>query len=424
MGSFAKRVSPKLSKLTSAQAEKLIDDITTKNETFSAVMQSLNTGLVICDKNWRPVLKNKAAERHIPFIQHVAEMHISDMSALPIWESISDAEIASYLHRTAQGKKNTTSEEFSLPDAGDAVKFISVSTQSLVKDGKFAGTIVKIDDITEKRRQETLLRRMENLASLTNLAASVAHEIKNPLGSISIHIQLIQKAFEKAQKEENAQADAQFVEKHLDIVTEEINRLNQIITDFLTAVRPVHAELEFADTTELLNSFIPFFEPDFEAKGITLKINLMDKPPHCMIDAKLFKQAMINLIQNAIAAMPSGGVLCISSEMKEDRLAIIVADNGIGMDEQTMHRIFEPYFTTKASGTGLGLTMVYKIIKEFSGDIQVKSRLGGGTMFVVTLPVPQKELRLLEYTGGAENAAGVTFEIDDCRAEELHDTLQ
>ena len=114
-----------------------------------------------------------------------------------------------------------------------------------------------------------------------------------------------------------------------------------------------------------------------------------------MLDEKLFKQVLINLVQNAIVAMDGGGKLLISTKIIGDKYAICVSDTGIGMDEQTASRVFEPYFTTKATGTGLGLTMVYKVIKEFGGDIEVESYEGKGTIFTISLPIPQKEKHLL-----------------------------
>ena len=123
-----------------------------------------------------------------------------------------------------------------------------------------------------------------------------------------------------------------------------------------------------------------------------------------MLDPKLFRQVLNNLVQNSIAAMPSGGILWLSTAVKGEHFVLSIADSGTGMDEQTVSRIFEPYFTTKAQGTGLGLTMVYKIIKEFGGDISVKSFPGEGTVFTLSFPIPQKEKRLLEY--GKNGASG------------------
>ena len=126
-----------------------------------------------------------------------------------------------------------------------------------------------------------------------------------------------------------------------------------------------------------------------------MKTAFLENSPKILLDEKLFKQVLINLVQNAIVAMPDGGELFLSTRITGDKYLISVADTGIGMNSETVSRIFEPYFTTKATGTGLGLTMVYKVIKEFGGDIEVESYEGKGTIFTISLPIPQKEKHLL-----------------------------
>ncbi|MBO7420010.1 MAG: two-component sensor histidine kinase, partial [Spirochaetaceae bacterium] len=218
-----------------------------------------------------------------------------------------------------------------------------------------------------------------------------------------IHIQLIQKALKKARAGDGMLPDRKFVENYLDVVNEEIDRLNKIIVDFLFAVRPIQAKLEPVNPNEIINSLMEFMRPEFEKAKVELKLELLDKPPNLMLDVALFKQVIMNLAQNAVAAMKNGGILGINTQIKNDHFIITVADTGDGMDEQTCSRIFEPYFTTKANGTGLGLTMVYKIIKESAGEIDVRSFPGEGTIFTISLPVPQKERRSIEYDGELKN---------------------
>ena len=399
MRGFVRRVSQKISKLSPEQVEQLIDIINSENETLDAVIESLSTGLLICDVNWCLLQANKAAERYIPLKIRLSDWRYNENRLEQnVWQIIDDSDIASFIKNNAEREKNISSEEFTIETSGGVKRFIVISTLPLVHERKLIGNIVKIDDITDKKNQDTLLRRMENLASLTNLAASVAHEIKNPLGSISIHIQLIQKAVLKSRSTDQKLPDEKFIENYLQIVNEEIERLNKIIVDFLFAVRPISASLELTDVVLLIKSFIPFFEPELEEQHISLETQLPDSAPLLNIDQKLFKQVLINLVQNAIAALHEGGRIILSAKTTNDFFVIRVADNGIGMDEETVHRVFEPYFTTKSNGTGLGLTMVYKIIKEFSGDITVQSYPGEGTIFTISLPIPQKEKRLLEYS--------------------------
>ena len=302
-------------------------------------------------------------------------------------------------------KKTNVSEDFSFEkEAG--VRFVTISILPLVQQKLISGYIITVDDITEKRQQEILLHRMESLASLTNLAASVAHEIKNPLGAISIHIQLLQKAVKKAREGDCQLPKRKFMEDYLDVVNEEIANLNKIVVDFLFAVRPVQAQLVLADPDAIVKKTSTFFAPEFESKSVRLAVSLCNCKQRLMIDEKLFREALINIIQNALAAISTRyeitdrslsyeGELILESFIKNEKYILTIADNGCGMDEKTVSHIFEPYYTTKATGTGLGLTTVYKIIKEFRGDIDVKSVPGHGSVFTVTLPLPQKSVKLL-----------------------------
>ena len=396
MKALVKRISNKISKLSPDQVQNVFNQLVEENESLLSVIESLSTGLVICDKNWKLLQSNKAGERFLPLTSRYYEIKQQDSSFDDeVWNFVDDEEIANFLQQASKEKKINISEEFVTKTPAGLARFLNISLMPLVQNKKLSGSIIKIDDITEKRNQETLLHRMENLASLTNLAASVAHEIKNPLGSISIYIQLLQKAVNKARNSDEKLPDEKFLENYLEIINQEIDRLNNIIVDFLFAVRPISAELIPENPVKLLNLYVEFFKPELEDKNINLKTAFLENSPKILLDEKLFKQVLINLVQNAIVAMPDGGELFLSTRITGDKYLISVADTGIGMNSETVSRIFEPYFTTKATGTGLGLTMVYKVIKEFGGDIEVESYEGKGTIFTISLPIPQKEKHLL-----------------------------
>ncbi|OJF77654.1 MAG: two-component sensor histidine kinase [Treponema sp. CETP13] len=412
MKNFVKRATAKVSKLAPDQVEKLFDSITIENEAMDAVIESLGTGLMVCNLDWQLIMSNKALERMIPLKQRYSEYRYAEsVSPYPVWEIVTEPNIASFLKSCSQSQKNYFSEEFEISISENVIRILTINIMPLVQQKKMSGYILKVEDISEERKKEIRMRRMENLASLTNLAASVAHEIKNPLGAISIHIQLMQKAIKKSRSGDGKLPPQNITEHYLEIVNDEIERLNQIVVDFLYAVRPLKATLEPIDPNEYLKNFASFIRTELTDKNIDLELKLMEKPPHIMVDVKLFKQVLMNLVQNAIAAMlnkedcdsyeleeKGSSKLWIGTHVKDDRFYFTIIDNGCGMNEETQKRIFEPYFTTKAKGTGLGMTMVYKIVREFSGDISVKSFLGEGTCFVISIPVPQKELRLLEYT--------------------------
>ena len=157
-------------------------------------------------------------------------------------------------------------------------------------------------------------------------------------------------------------------------------------------------EVETVNLNKNIENYLEFIKPEFEKRKIQLILTLEKNLPDLLLDSKLLKQVFINLVQNSLAAMEEGGQINISTIMKNDTVLLCFADSGLGMDKETLNRIFEPYYTTKVTGTGLGLTMVYKIIKEFGGNIDVKSEVGKGTIFTISLPIPQKKTHLLSET--------------------------
>ena len=400
MQEFSKRVSQKVAKLSDSQIKLLLDEMAEKGEMMDSIFQSIPTGILIVsnsDSNFRVLLANKAAERLLPFSLNPED---SSCGSLPVWEIVSDTEISNFFKSTFESKKTNISNEFTVQSAGGSVRFIDVSVSPFARKSELVGSIVRVEDVTEKRNQEILLHRMEAMAGLTNIAASVAHEIKNPLGAISIHIQLIQKAVRKKREGDGLLPDPKFVENYLDVVNSEIDRLNKIVVDFLMAVRPLSVELELVNPNSLLEAFVEFFKPEFTEKNVDIESDFCRNCPRVLMDAKLFREVIVNLSQNSLAAIKTrfdgvGGKISIRTEVSDGKFRLRFSDNGSGMDSKVASRVFEPYFTTKANGTGLGMAMSYKIIKEFSGDIEVKSELGGGTEFTVTLPVPQLDKRLL-----------------------------
>ena len=388
---FVERASEKIGKLSGEQLGRILSSVGEENELFEALIQSVPCGLVIADESWRAQKFNKAAKRLLPF----STRRTKDR---PFWEAIESKEVAAFISTCAEQKRVNSSDEFSVFSGDGRAHFVTVSLLPFVRSGEMAGSIIFIEDVTAQRQQEILLRRMESLNGLTALAASVAHEIKNPLGAISIHVQLLQKALARS-RAEGQLPDESFAEKRLEVITEEIERLNKIVMDFLFAVRPLKAELVLSDPDEIIERTLEFFKPDLEGANITLSLALCQSGVRLLLDEKLLREALLNLLQNAKAAILSrvaeGGKVALKSLLAGETYVLTVADNGCGMSEEEQAKVFEPYYTTKASGTGLGLTTVYKIVKEFQGDIAVSSEAGRGTVFTIQLPVPQRATHML-----------------------------
>ena len=398
MRGYVKRVTQKAEKLSKEQLLSLLETMVDENESLYSVLESLSTGLLIIDNNFKLLRSNTIVESWLPFSERVEDIQGTDT---PVWEYIEDEDIAAFLKKCKENNITNSSEDFSIVTSGGSVRFLTITISPLVNDGELNGKVILVRDITEKRNQDVLLHRMENLANLTNLAAGMAHEIKNPLGAISIHIQLIQKALEKARENEDKLPAKKFVEDHIDVVNEEIEHLNKLVMDFLLAVRPIKAQLELKDPDKLINGLIDFIKPEFNKAAIKVEFRQSESNKKIMLDEKLFRDVIMNISQNALAALKTkfqgeeGGQFTISDKVEGNKYILTIADNGCGMSEETLAKIFEPYYTTKANGTGLGMTMVYKIIKEFSGEIFVNSKEGEGTAFVISFPIPQKDAKLI-----------------------------
>jgi len=384
MTNFVKRALDKIEKLDINQIRKLLFTLSAENELLETVLNSMTDGVVVLDTLHKIQQANKSSKRLLPFIK-------SDIAEKLLWEVITDNEISCFFYKTLQEHEKVTDIEFTLENG--STRIISCSVMPLVNKGKIQGNLIHIEDITEKKSRDARLRRAESLASLTSLTAAVAHEIKNPLGSIGIHIQLLKKIMDN-----NKVIDRKESGKYLNIIKEEVERLNRVVVDFLFAVHPMNAEFELRDLNQVLTDLLNFLRYEVEAAHIKL-ITQFDDLPRIELDEKFIKQALLNIVKNAIAAMPDGGSLTIETSVHDDIVYLNITDTGIGIPENIINKIFEPYFTTKEFGSGIGLTIVYKIIKEHLGDITVSSRENEGTTFCISFPVPQKEQRLLAYKG-------------------------
>lgn len=379
-----KKVAEDLSSCPVNELERLVNKAIEEEDILYALFDNLEDGHLIVNENSIVVFANSKAKSSIPY-----KRASNNIEGLHIDECITDKDMREYISSVLKGEEKGDEKDFSL-QSGNEVKVYRISFLPInASSRRFVDVAVK--EITDSLRKESRLRRSESLASMTTMAAGVAHEIKNPLAAMKIHTQLLRKLFMK--KGTLKMEDA---ENYLEVLEEEIEHLNKIAVDFLFAVKPMEVSLKKDSVNVIINEIISFLEPEAEEKKIELKTNLSPFIPNIEIDSRLVRQALLNLIQNAFAAMEDGGVLTITSKLNGNFISIMIDDTGSGIDEDKLQRIFEPYFTTKASGTGLGLTLVYKIMKEHHGDIHVTSKKGAGTTFTLDFPIPVSERMALE----------------------------
>jgi signal transduction histidine kinase len=311
---------------------------------------------------------------------------------LPLCKVIEDRQVVKFIILAVHDRADDLDNEFTF-QRGEKVQTIAI-TVSMYRSKELkdqSSYVIRFIDVTERNASEARLRRTENLASMTTMAAGVAHEIKNPLAAMGIHLQLLKKAFIR-----NTSLTLDDAQRYIDVLDEEISRLNSIVVDFLFAVRPMDTRLRLGSLGKTLNEVCNFVEPELAEHKVTLSRDIATSLPRVEFDENLLKQALLNLIKNAMNAMENGGRLTLQAYLDGNLVFIKVIDTGSGMSEDTLQKIFEPYFTTKATGTGLGLTVVYKIMKEHKGDITVTSKLAEGTCFTLTLPVPKTERLALD----------------------------
>jgi PAS domain S-box-containing protein len=254
-------------------------------------------------------------------------------------------------------------------------------------------TVILADVTREKQSTERLIED-ERTSSVLLLAAGVAHELGNPLNSLTIHLQLIARKLKKLK----GSRDAESLEKSIEICQDEVQRLDGIITHFLEAIRPRPPDLAETNVVDVLDEVLRFQAGEFRNRRIKVEAETQADLPAILADRNQLKQVFFNLISNAIEAMEPGGRLKIVSRADDESVYLMFGDSGVGIRQEDLSQLFQPYHTTKPGGHGLGLMLVQRIMRTHGGQVGIESKEGVGT--VVTLSFPQKNRRVRMLEGG------------------------
>ena len=260
------------------------------------------------------------------------------------------------------------------------------------------GHVMLVRDVTRSREEAEKEMESEKLNALTLLAAGVAHEIGNPLNSLSLHLQLLERRIRDLPK-----CDQEPLQKHLGTASTEIGRLDTILKQFLQAMRPTKPERETTELHQLLEESLLALSPELESRKIPVKLDLVEDLPSLELDPTQIKQALYNVIRNAYQAVEqNSGKLLIQSNVTDYEVRLSISDNGSGISPEAMGAMFEPFRTTKAEGTGLGMLIVRRILREHGGELEVESEEEVGTKVTLYFPRTDKQVRLLEDSAPIE----------------------
>lgn len=253
-----------------------------------------------------------------------------------------------------------------------------------------AGYVLIMRDFTERHREALETLESERIAALQLLAAGVAHEIGNPLNSLTIHLQLLERRLRRLPAKEQ-----ETLLQPLEVARGEIKRLDGIVTQFLRAIRPAPLQRVPHDINSLIRDTAEFLKPELQSRNILLELVLAPGLPTLDVDQDQLRQAFFNIIKNSGEAMKQGGLLKIQTGADAGWVNISFTDTGGGMTPEAMARIFEPYFTTKTGGSGLGLMITQRIVRAHGGEIALKSEPGCGLRFIIRLPRHDRQVQML-----------------------------
>ena len=390
MSQFVKKASSKIEKLSNEEILRIIETQTNDLKIRNYILDNSIEGSLMLDVSDNVIYLNATLSNLITLYprKKYTDVNVSKV--------IADSDMVTFIRKFRKSGKDTMEEYFQVSDPVHGQRSV-ICIASRVSEIK--ALLFVFRDMTFFNRFKEEFRKNESLAQMTTMAAGVAHEIKNPLASISIYLQLMDKMMEK-----NGSMTREEAKKYLDVVSEEVDRINKIAVDFLFAVKPMKVNLAICNVNDIVKKTVSVVSAELKEKGIAFKQHLAVSLPKVLADSSLIQQSILNLINNAMQAMPEDRkdpAITVSTFMENDMVKISVADNGCGMTEEQMSKIFEPYYTTKSSGTGLGLTVLFKIMKQHEGDVTVSSTPGVGSEFTLQIPVPSSERFRLTDDGRA-----------------------
>lgn len=379
---FMDKLIDRLDKLDAGSLQAQFLRLAQEKGSLETIFHAIQEGLIVVDGDSNVAFANHAAERLFGF-------SLDDAAGQPVSRYLREIDWPAVLDLDGDEWTRLVTREIEITYPQRRFIDFYVVPLATAHPGD-TGAVVILRDVTRDRESESRTLESERLNAITLLAAGVAHEIGNPLNSITIHLQLLEREIERLHPK-----DREAFQELVGISRREVDRLEQIITQFLRALRPSQPSMERANIREVLDTTLEFLRHEIKDRDVLVEIEAEDGLPASLIDKGQIKQAFFNLIRNAIQAMTNGGLLKISLGSDDRFVKIAFKDTGPGITPESLGNLFEPYFTTKSEGTGLGLMIVQRIVRDHGGEIEVHTTPRSGTTFTIYLPRDERRIRLL-----------------------------